>query len=544
MSTDISFNPFVTKSKLCRSSSPPLEVFENKIDFKESQSVNSTNSDGKTAEDVGKLYYGNIADHESSIASSSSKATEDATIREVNTEDEDTVEGPFFEADDLNDDDKTSDHVEDTENMLNFNDVLAQRADDNVNNDEMFIDAEAFEFLLNQNKSNVVVDSGKESLFLKFDPLFAKRMSSDGVLAAFSKVQKRQSTPKRISKAPTIDVPYSDKMSTGALNSTTEVNNTLENNFEDPNTTISKPMMVVNPAINSIISPRNKSVATPPRVNRRSLTFASPAIAVIDRLLSLSGNNSTLNHEATPQQVRREHNETDLALTQLRELLAEKEIHVHNLRLESKELKERLSILENQVKSLESEGEQRLRKVNELNERLVEKTNINKSMAAVVEEYERTIASLIAETVQDKKRHAEERMRLINERDEQTAHLSSMEISFNDLHSKYEKSKQIILTCKANEDTYRRSIKEFEESLLKMQKNYELLKQHATTKLNHANQELERLNRAHEAEVLKLNAMIKRKELHITSLEETLAQKTKANEELTAICDELINKVG
>ncbi|OWR45319.1 hypothetical protein KGM_204038 [Danaus plexippus plexippus] len=265
-------------------------------------------------------------------------------------------------------------------------------------------------------------------------------------------------------------------------------------------------------------------------------------MAVIDRLLSLSGNSSRL-EEASSVPLPRHYSETDFALTQLRELLAEKEINVHNLRLESKELKERLANMETQVHSLENESKERLRKVNELNERLAEKNTINKSLAVVVEEYERTIASLIAGMEQDRKRNAEERKRIISERDEQTAHLASMEVSFRDLHSKYEKSKQIILNMKANEDKYKASLKTFEDNLLKMQNNYELLKQHATSKLNHANQELEKYNRSHEAEVLKLNAMIKRKELHITSLEESLSQKTKANEELTAICDELINKI-
>ncbi|CAG5004132.1 unnamed protein product [Parnassius apollo] len=544
MSSQMTFK--VTKSRFCQSLSPHKEsskkdVFE--TPFEGSSHLTRHDDDGKNAEDVDNKQTDKI-EHDSSIASSSSKETEDATVREVNTEDEDTVEGPFFESDEIINADKISHSGTENDDMMHFSDLPTQGNDDNENG-EMFIDAEAYHFLLNQNKSNVVVNSGKESLFLKFDPLFAKRMSSDGALAALNNVHKRQSTPKRISRVHTVDVSYSDKLSPGPSNSniTTDINNTFEANTEDPNITVSKPMMVVNPAINSIVSPRNKS-STPPRTNRRSLTFTSPAIAVIDRLLSLSANNSPINHDRMTTELRREQNETDLALTQLRELLAEKEIHVHNLRSESKELRERLSTLESQVKTLETESEQRLRKVNELNERLVEKTKINKSMAAVVEEYERTIASLIAETEQDKKLHEEERTRLINERDEQTAHLASMEISFNDLHSKYEKSKQIILSCKANEDTYKKSIQEFEESLQKMQNNYELLKQHATSKLNHANQELERLNRSHEAEILKLNAMIKRKELHITSLEETLAQKTKANEELTAICDELINKVG
>uniref|UniRef100_A0A2A4JUQ1 Transforming acidic coiled-coil-containing protein C-terminal domain-containing protein n=1 Tax=Heliothis virescens TaxID=7102 RepID=A0A2A4JUQ1_HELVI len=556
---DMNFNPFATKSKMRQSptpsinmedpfatkskirNSPDSSMFASKFESVESQVAPkiSLHDDKIETELMEKDTSANLSNN----TTTSSRATDEknGTIKEINTEDEDTIEGPFLEAEDLNADDKMSDFDGENVDMMQFNELPPQGNDENLDNGELFIDAEAFEFLLNQNKSNTVVDSGKESLFLKFDPLFAKRMSSitsDGLVASLNKVQKRQSTPtKAAMPEPEVKSPIAGPSN---LNVTQDMDVSEEFN-DELNVTVSKPMMAVPPAVNTV-TPRNKSL-TPNRSNRRSFTFTSPAMAVIDRLLSLSGN-SSLMHDTTVTQATREQNEADLALSQLRELLAEKEVHVYSLRSESQELKDRLTSLESHLKGLEDESRDRLKKINELNDRLAEKTKINKSMAAVVEEYERTIASLISETAQDKKRHAEERIKLINERDEQTAHLASMEVSFSDLHSKYEKSKQVILNCKANEDKYKKSIKDFEENLMKMQNNYELLKQHATSKLNHANQELEKMNKTHEAEVLKLNAMIKRKELHITSLEESLAQKTKANEELTAICDELINKVG
>lgn len=559
---DRNFNPFATKSKMRQSPPTSLDMeksFATKSKVRsslDSSMILHQNDEIVKAQDTTTALPDDnmeteLMEKDGSVnlsnTTTSSKATDDknGTIKEVNTEDEDTIEGPFLEAEDLIADDKMSDFDGENIDMMQFNDLPTQVNDDNGDNGELFIDAEAFEFLLNQNKSNTIVDSGKESLFLKFDPLFAKRMSSitsESLVASLNKIQKMQSTPTKAT------LPEKEAKSPIAgpsnLNATQEMDithNSSEEFNEDLNITISKPMMVVPPAVNPV-TPRNKSL-TPNRSNRRSITFTSPAMAVIDRLLSLSGNSSLL-HDTTVTHATREQNEADSALTQLRELLAEKEINVYSLRSESKELKDRLTSLESHLKSLEDESQERLKKINDLNGRLVEKTKINKSMAAVVEEYERTIASLISETAQDKKRHAEERAKLISERDEQTAHLASMEVSFSDLHSKYEKSKQVILNCKANEDAYKKSIKAFEENLTKMQNNYELLKQHATSKLNHANQELEKMNRSHEAEVLKLNAMIKRKELHITSLEESLAQKTKANDELTAICDELINKVG
>lgn len=549
---DRNFNPFASKCKMRQSPPPNLDI-DNKFNIIESTldsstvSVEQSKNKNTILEDKVET---EVMEKDTSInlsdTTNSSKVTNEKNIttQEIHTEDEDTIEGPFLEADDMNLGDKMSELDSENIDMIQFSELPMRGNEENPCNDEMFIDAEAFEFLLNQNKSNTVVDSGKESLFLKFDPLFAKRMSaitSDSVVASLTKLQKRQSTPtKEIqSNLPNVAHPSANVSN---VNVTQDIDFNIKEDFnDDPNFTVSKPMMVVPPAVNPV-TPRNKSL-TPNRSNRRSFTFTSPAMAVIDRLLSLSGNSPQV-HDTTVTQVSREQNEADIALSQLRELLAEKEINVYNLRSESNELRDRLNTLESHVKNLEVINQDKLKKINQLNETLAEKTKVNKSMAAVVEEYERTIARLIAETAQDKNKHAEERIKLINERDEQTAHLASMEVSFSDLHSKYEKSKQVILHCKANEDVFKKSIKDFEENLAKMQNNYELLKQHATSKLNHANQELEKMNKSHEAEVLKLNAMIKRKDLHITSLEESLAQKTKANEELTAICDELINKVG
>lgn len=553
-------NPFTTKTKL-RQSLDLGQISENTLVTDETYRISPIDTAVLTdAEEVTET--NNVAITESSLSDISenanetvlenviqssevghcdvNKSSESRKSSELNTEDEDTVEGPFLEM--------TCENAEliDGTNVNNQNEEFNAFTDTNLQNDEefqneeMFIDAEAFDFLMNKN-SNTILDNGKESLFLKFDPLCANKVNSDGIAAALSKIQKCQNSPcKMMPLKPTEMQKFQKESSQLNLYFGDEK---PEESPEEQNITISqKPTMAVMPAVNSAttVHPRNKS-STPPRSNRQSMTVTSPAIAVIDRLLSLSSNNSPVVQNMVVTENNREQEET---LKQLRQILAEKEQGIQHLHTESSELRSRLTTLETQITVLETSNKDKIRKINDLNERLAEKTKMNKNMASVVEEYERTIAGLIADTEIEKKRNTEEKTKLIKERDEQTAHLASMEVSFSDLHSKYEKSKQIILTYKANEDLCKKSIAEYDERLKKMQNIYEQLKQHATAQLNNANQELEKMNKAHESEVLKLNAMIKRKELHITSLEETLIQKTKANEELTAICDELINKVG
>jgi len=59
-----------------------------------------------------------------------------------------------------------------------------------------------------------------------------------------------------------------------------------------------------------------------------------------------------------------------------------------------------------------------------------------------------------------------------------------------------------------------------------------------------ANKEIDNISRSQEAEVAKLTALLQKTEMKAKSLELTVDQKVKENEELTAICDELIAKVG
>lgn len=59
-----------------------------------------------------------------------------------------------------------------------------------------------------------------------------------------------------------------------------------------------------------------------------------------------------------------------------------------------------------------------------------------------------------------------------------------------------------------------------------------------------ANAKLEALNRSHLNEMKKLTAQLKKEEISRQSIMEQLAQKTKENEELVKICDELINNGG
>ena len=59
-----------------------------------------------------------------------------------------------------------------------------------------------------------------------------------------------------------------------------------------------------------------------------------------------------------------------------------------------------------------------------------------------------------------------------------------------------------------------------------------------------ANKTIDSLQKGRESEVAQLQAMLKKTEMRVNTLERIVEQKTQENNELTSICDELISKVG
>ena len=67
---------------------------------------------------------------------------------------------------------------------------------------------------------------------------------------------------------------------------------------------------------------------------------------------------------------------------------------------------------------------------------------------------------------------------------------------------------------------------------------------YATFFINSANQALEEIQRSKSGEISKLQIMLRKAEMKVSTMERTVEQKTRENKELTEICDDLISKVG
>ncbi|XP_059610638.1 uncharacterized protein LOC132257658 isoform X2 [Phlebotomus argentipes] len=233
----------------------------------------------------------------------------------------------------------------------------------------------------------------------------------------------------------------------------------------------------------------------------------------------------------------------------IKEVVAEEVKSVANITSEGTYKKEyKMAELEKKIKNevLKTEDiEKKLKEAEAREEALLKRITDNQKnitkMTGVLEAYEKTIAELIAEKQQIIESYEKKCSELQNERDLNFQHLTSLEGTFADLHVKYERSKQVTITLKKSEESLIAEKKQCHENLRIQEQRYEKMKSHAMQQLELANSKLDMLMKTHGQETAKLKALLKKEEISRLSTNEQLLQKTRENEELVKICDELIN---
>ncbi|XP_012938234.1 transforming acidic coiled-coil-containing protein 1 [Aplysia californica] len=168
----------------------------------------------------------------------------------------------------------------------------------------------------------------------------------------------------------------------------------------------------------------------------------------------------------------------------------------------------------------------------------------NEDMRMVVTEFEKTISQLQAEKEKTRTDSSKSLQSVEHERDQALEDLQSVESAFSDLHRRYEKSKTIIEGFKRNEEQLKLCVSDLQEKLKKSDAKMQSLKSQAEEKLDRANEDIEKIKKTTKQDIIRLEAALKKAELRISGLEDSLQNKEKENQELTAICDELIAKVG
>lgn len=416
--------------------------------------------------------------------------------------------------------------------------------------DDMFIDANSLDYLVKcaeSNRNHNQIDRGKESLFVKFDPLYARQ-----------KLEDAQSVQSDTHSDPTeCDVGYETGSTVSVFTDSNVVlsRHSLSTGSVPSINTKEKPMQVVPPVVNSENPKTNANpIRATPGLIRSVSAILTPSRVATDRLISISGNTPPTAAPRSPRYHNHYNAHESDHLNSLKFILQKQDQEVLQLRQENRELKSALQDkehkhseivkeLQSKVKKLSDDRDHFLQKENKLYEHINDKILSNKKMSVVMEEYEKTISSLIEEQQQEKKSAQELLDKVIAERDEALTHLENSECSFNDILAKYEKCKAVILETKKREKTYEQKMTEYQAGVNKYEELYGNLKQMTSNTLAKANETLENLKKNYNIEITKLNATVKKHEITIASLQESLAQKTKDNEELMRLYDQLISEV-
>ncbi|NXH82209.1 TACC3 protein, partial [Edolisoma coerulescens] len=166
-----------------------------------------------------------------------------------------------------------------------------------------------------------------------------------------------------------------------------------------------------------------------------------------------------------------------------------------------------------------------------------------KEMGKIVAEFEQTITQIMEDAQKQKEVSRNEIQRLMEEKQQAISDLNSMEKSFSELFKRLEKQKDALEGYHRNEEVLKKCAEDYLARIKKEEQRYQALKAHAEEKLQQANEEIAQVRSKAKSETAALQATLRKEQMRIQSLERSLEQKTKENDELTKICDDLILKM-
>ncbi|XP_063257534.1 transforming acidic coiled-coil-containing protein 3 isoform X1 [Prinia subflava] len=166
-----------------------------------------------------------------------------------------------------------------------------------------------------------------------------------------------------------------------------------------------------------------------------------------------------------------------------------------------------------------------------------------KEMGKIVAEFEQTITQVMEDAQKQKEISRKEIQKLMEEKQQAVSDLNSMEKSFSELFKRLEKQKDALEGYHRNEEVLKKCAEDYLARIKKEEQRYQALKAHAEEKLQQANEEIAQVRSKAKSETAALQAALRKEQMRIQSLERSLEQKTKENDELTKICDDLILKM-
>ncbi|XP_039921238.1 transforming acidic coiled-coil-containing protein 3 [Hirundo rustica] len=206
------------------------------------------------------------------------------------------------------------------------------------------------------------------------------------------------------------------------------------------------------------------------------------------------------------------------------------------LKYSQKDMDAAVEVVKREVQEKELEIEKWSKKYNKLHMEY-------KEMGKIVAEFEQTITQIMDDAQKQKEISRKEIQKLMEEKQQAISDLNSMEKSFSELFKRLEKQKDALEGYHRNEEVLKKCAEDYLARIKKEEQRYQALKAHAEEKLQQANEEIAQVRSKAKSETAALQATLRKEQMRIQSLERSLEQKTKENDELTKICDDLILKM-
>ncbi|XP_074396564.1 transforming acidic coiled-coil-containing protein 3 isoform X2 [Zonotrichia albicollis] len=206
------------------------------------------------------------------------------------------------------------------------------------------------------------------------------------------------------------------------------------------------------------------------------------------------------------------------------------------LKYSQKDMDAAIELVKREVQEKELEIEKWNQKYNKLHTEY-------KEMGKIVAEFELTITQIMEDAQKQKEASRKEIQKLMEEKQQAISDLNSMEKSFSEIFKRLEKQKEVLEGYHKNEEVLKKCVEDYSARIKKEEQRYQALKAHAEEKLQQANEEIAQVRSKAKSETAALQATLRKEQMRIQSLERILEQKTKENDELTKICDDLILKM-
>ncbi|XP_053560204.1 transforming acidic coiled-coil-containing protein 3 [Bombina bombina] len=148
-------------------------------------------------------------------------------------------------------------------------------------------------------------------------------------------------------------------------------------------------------------------------------------------------------------------------------------------------------------------------------------------MGKIIAEFEGTITQMIEDSQRQKELAKLEVNKVLQEKQQVQIDLNSMEKSFSELFKRFEKQKDVLDGYRKNEEALKKCVEDYLARIKKEEQRYQALKAHAEEKLNRANEEIAQVRSKAKSEATALQAMLRKEQMRVQSLERALEQKVR-----------------